>query len=38
MHLNECIKRVEAYLDKSDNHPRVININDIESLKILRIF
>lgn len=36
MNLNECIKRVEAYLDKSDNHPRVININDIESLKIFK--
>lgn len=36
MKLNECIKRVEAYLDKSDNHPRVININNIKSLKIFK--
>lgn len=33
MNLSECIKRVETYLDKSDNHPRVININDVDTLK-----
>lgn len=36
MNLNECIKRIENYLDSSDNHPRIINANSIESLKEIK--
>lgn len=36
MNLNQCIERVEKYLDKDDNHPRVVNFNNIKDLNIFK--
>lgn len=36
MNLDTCIKRITRYLGKSDNRPRVVNVNNIEDLKRLK--
>lgn len=36
MRIDECIKRIASYLCSQDNHPRIVNVNNIEYLSKLK--
>lgn len=35
MKLDECIKRIDRYMHSSDNHPRLVNVQNCEDMKAI---
>lgn len=35
MKLDECIERIEKYMHSSDNHPRLVNVQNFEDMKVI---